>query len=243
MELAAFPLAVSESLQSYVYRLIDPRNGETFYVGKGKGNRIFAHIRGEQALEGDDLDNKIRRIRDIRQAGLEVGHVIHRHGMNDATATAVEAALIDAYPGLTNIVGGHDSNDFGPMHIRQAIEKYQAKLADFKHRAMLISINLTRLESTSIYEAVRFAWRVDPQRAKQAELVLATSQGMIIGAFVVDTWLPATAKNFPGRDPVRGRFGFVGHEAPAEISEHYLRRLIPPQYRLRGAANPIRYTW
>lgn len=27
----------------YVYRLVDPRNGQTFYVGKGKGNRIFAH--------------------------------------------------------------------------------------------------------------------------------------------------------------------------------------------------------
>lgn len=25
----------------YVYRLIDPRNGQTFYVGKGKGNRVF----------------------------------------------------------------------------------------------------------------------------------------------------------------------------------------------------------
>ena len=30
----------------YVYRLIDPRNGETFYVGKGKGNRVFQHMKG-----------------------------------------------------------------------------------------------------------------------------------------------------------------------------------------------------
>jgi hypothetical protein len=34
----------SENLKTYVYRLIDPRNGETFHVGKGRGNRVSAHI-------------------------------------------------------------------------------------------------------------------------------------------------------------------------------------------------------
>lgn len=80
----AFPSEVIERLKTYVYRLIDPRNGETFYVGKGRGNRLFAHIRGEQGIEGDDLDNRMRRIRQIRLAGFEVAHVIHRHGMDDA---------------------------------------------------------------------------------------------------------------------------------------------------------------
>ena len=62
----AFPPEVIQKLGTYVYRLIDPRNGETFYVGKGKGNRVFAHMRGEQGIEGDDLDNKTARIRQIR---------------------------------------------------------------------------------------------------------------------------------------------------------------------------------
>src|SRR5690348_16459793 len=104
----AFPPEVVRELKTYVYRLIDPRNGETFYVGKGRGNRVFAHIRAEQAeLEGDELDNKLKRIREIRNAGLEVGHVIHRHGLDDATTFHVESALMDAYPGLTNIAGVH----------------------------------------------------------------------------------------------------------------------------------------
>ena len=34
---------VEEQLGSYVYLLTDPRNGEIFYVGKGLGNRVFAH--------------------------------------------------------------------------------------------------------------------------------------------------------------------------------------------------------
>ena len=42
-----FSPEVSDKLEYYVYRLIDPRNGDTFYVGKGKGNRVFDHVKGE----------------------------------------------------------------------------------------------------------------------------------------------------------------------------------------------------
>lgn len=107
----SFPAGVTEKLKTYVYRLIDPRNGETFYVGKGRGDRVFAHI--QEQVETADPSNKLKRIREIRLAGFEVAHVIHRHGMDNKTAVEVEAALIDAYPGLTNIVAGAGSNDYG----------------------------------------------------------------------------------------------------------------------------------
>jgi hypothetical protein len=115
----SFPEEVGRQLRAYVYRLIDPRNGETFYVGKGRGNRVFSHIHAEEGLEGDELDNKVKRIREIRLAGFEVAHVIHRHGMDEGTASEVEAALIDAYPGLTNIVGGTGASDYGAMHAKE----------------------------------------------------------------------------------------------------------------------------
>ena len=121
----SFPPEVEQRLQTYVYRLIDPRNGETFYVGKGKGNRVFAHIRGEEGLEDDEINNKLKRIRLIRLTGFEVAHVIHRHGMDEATAFEVEAALMDAYPGLANIAGG-TGGDYGAMHAQEIIRRYSA---------------------------------------------------------------------------------------------------------------------
>ena len=237
-----FPADVAVKLKTYVYRLIDPRNGETFYVGKGRGNRVFSHIYAEHNLEGDEIDNKLKRIREIRLAGLEVGHVIHRHGLDDRTAFDVEAALIDAYPGLTNIAGGSGSTDFGAMHAKEIVRRYSAEPAVFRHRALLINVNRSVADS-SLYEATRYAWKISKAKAKQAEVILATVQGLIVGAFIADEWLEATARNFPGREEMPGRRGFFGHEAPAEIREQYIGKRVPDEYRKQGAANPIKYTW
>ena len=63
----------------------------------------------------------------MRLAGFEVAHVIHRHGMDEKTAFEVEFALIDAYPGLTNIVGGAGGNDFGVIRAQEIIRRYTAE--------------------------------------------------------------------------------------------------------------------
>jgi hypothetical protein len=242
-DIDSFPPEVARKLGTYVYRLIDPRNGETFYVGKGKDNRVFSHIRAAQNLEGDDLDNnKMKRIHDIHLAGFEVAHVIHRHGMDDATAFEVESALIDAYPGLTNIAGGSGGSDFGAMHAREIIRRYCAEPAVFKHKALLISINRTA-KVTSMYEATRYAWKVKKSTAEQAEVVLATLAGEIVGAFVAHRWLEATTANFPQREPGPGRYGFEGEEAPADMVKLYVGKRVPDAYRKPGAANPVKYTW
>jgi uncharacterized protein len=236
-----FSKEVSDRLQFYVYRLIDPRNGQTFYVGKGVGNRVFAHAKGD--LDSDDPNEKVRRIREILRDGFEVSHVIHRHGMDEQTAFEVEAALIDAYPETTNIVGGRASGDRGLMHSKQVIERYEAREAKFLHNALVINVNQTAAER-DIYDAVRYAWVLDPEKAKSAEVVLAVVQGLIVGVFVADKWLPATPDNFPGF-PESGprRWGFVGRRSPESVEKLYLRHRLPESMRRRGTANPIRYVF
>ena len=239
-----FPAEVVNELQNYVYRLIDPRNGETFYIGRGVGNRVFQHARAElsQADEGDAMSEKLERIREIRMSNFEVAHVIHRHGMDQNTAIEVEAALIDAYPGLTNIQGGAHSGDYGVAHAQQIVERYAAEEAKLVHRVLMININQTAAEH-DVYEAVRFAWKINPEKAERAELTLAVHQGLIVGVFVADRWLPATTENFPGREAVPGRFGFVGSEAPTNLAELYRRKRVPDEFRKHGSANPIRYNY
>jgi hypothetical protein len=247
--LTHFPVGVAEKLKYYVYRLIDPRNGETFYVGKGLGNRIFQHAKGElkpDSREKGLLDYKLQRIRDIRSAGLEVGYVIHRHGIKDeVTAFEVEAAIIDAYPGLANRVGGHNS-DFGVAHVDELIASYAAEPFEPGHRLLLINIGSTYREgSRSIYDAVRYAWSIGKgaQKARRADFVLAHAQGLVKGVFKPTKWLKATKRNFPGFEAVPGRWGFEGKEADEAIRKQYLGKRVPEEYRPRGAANPIRYIY
>ena len=246
MERESFPPGVAERLNWYVYRLIDPRNGETFYVGKGRDNRIFQHVKGALSATDDEdaTDLKFQRIKDITAAGLAVAHVIHRHGIeNEDVAFQIEAALIDAYPGLTNKASGHGSGDYGCRHAEEIVNEYAAQPFEAAEPLILISIARTyEDEDTDIYRAVRGCWRIDVSRAKNFNLVLAHRRGVVVGAFRPEDWLPATKANFPWLDAdIPGRAGFVGSPAEAETAGLYLRKRVPDMYRAKGAANPIRF--
>ena len=252
----SFPAGVAEQLKWYVYRLIDPRNGETFYVGKGRVNRVFEHARGnysdttnrEVEEREDETDLKLHRIRDIRTAGLEVGHVVHRHGIErEDVAYEVEAALIDAYPGLTNRVGGHGSGDYGSRHVDEIVRQYAAEEFEVKENLMLIYIGRYLHITGDPYESVRRAWKVDAERARTFRLVLANSNGLVIGAYRPSDWIPASKENFPSLDEVEinpktgnpARWGFYGKPDEDEVWKLYVGKPVPEQYR--GKQNPVQY--
>jgi hypothetical protein len=243
-KISEFPTEVIDQMGYYVYRLIDPRNGETFYVGKGKGNRVFQHIKcALSADDSDELNDKLQTIREINNSGLDVIHVIHRHGLDKGNVLEVEAALIDAYTGITNIMGGHGSNEYGPMNAYEVINKYAAEEVIFEHKVLMITINRS-INNTSVYDATRFAWRIDKNKAERADLVFGVEKGIVVGVFVAEEWKKATPHQFPEFNKyVNGRWGFSGQEADSNIKEMYLRKRIPDSYRKKGASNPIKYSY
>ena len=242
----SFPQEVVEAIGHYVYRLIDPRNGETFYVGKGQGNRVFAHAKGAvDAREQTDPSSKLKQIHQIRGLGMDVAHIIHRHGMSESEAKEVEAALIDAYPGLTNKVAGEGSNR-GTKHVNEIMLQYSAE--EFVVRKPLILITISQLwDELGVYDAVKGVWRMNIEKARQYCLVLAQVKGVVRGAYRPCRWWKATPDNYPGQhwitEPKKftKRIGFDGEEAELEVKRMYVGKRVPAKYMKKGAANPVRY--
>jgi len=246
MSAQTFPVEVCVYLKYYVYRLIDPRTGQTFYVGKGKGDRVFQHARNAIAINDDDqLSDKSKTIQDIINAGLDVIHVIHRHGIEDEqTAFEVEAALLEAFPGLTNIVGGHENSERGCTHADELIKKYKLELIQPRHSLLAISIGRSLEEGRSNYDAVRMFWKISKSRAESADFILAHRKGMVLDVFVAEEWIDTSDEKLAKYIPVwtvydPPRKGFIGRQAPEDILAMYKNTRLPSVKK--GAASPIRY--
>lgn len=107
---------------------------------------------------------------------------------------------------------------------------------------LLVSIGRTwreGMDAMEVYGAVRFAWVIDLERARDYGLVLAHAGGVVRGAYRPELWLPATREHFPDEQPRDGRWGFHGHPAEAEAWREYVGKRVPGEYR--EGRNPIRY--
>ena len=80
----------------YVYELIDPRVNLPFYVGKGKGNRVYFHL-SEQSRAKSDNFKKFDKIKKIRKEGYEPEVKIVEYFENENDAYYYEEELIKKY--------------------------------------------------------------------------------------------------------------------------------------------------
>jgi hypothetical protein len=88
----AFLPGVAERLGFYVYALRDPRIGQVFYVGKGVGDRVYQHARNAKASGESAKGAKLATIREVHNAGLEVGVEIIRPGSTRTRRTRLKRA-------------------------------------------------------------------------------------------------------------------------------------------------------
>ena len=231
-------------LNYYVYLLIDPLTNKPFYVGKGKDNRVFNHV--NLALETNTSNDKYDTIKQIRNAGQTVKHVIIRHGLTEDKALEIEATIIDLFDYLimptANIVSGHKTLLFGVMTTDDIIRLYNAEpLTSLKHKAIIININgqyKRGMTDDELYNATRQSWVIAANKTKWIKFVLAEYKGLIIQVFSVNDWYSVPFKDKNGKEKLR--WAFNGAIADKTVSDIYINKSIS-HVKKWGTANPIRY--
>ena len=245
-----FSNEVISKLKYYVYLYIDPVINEVFYVGKGKGNRVFAH------LDDGSESEKVAYIQRLKSQNMEPRIEILVHGIEDEeTALRVESSVIDLLgkENLTNLQSGYKSAVFGRMNIEQIRSAYQRDPVRIKEPAILIRINQAFRYSMSeieLYDYTRGRWKLNPERAKKARYAFSIYEGTVQEVYEIIDWYEA-GKTFSVRNDnknisreagvgIEGRYEFVGNIAPDSVRNRYKYRSVADYFQ-KGNSNPIMY--
>lgn len=171
-----------DALGYYVYLYSDPVTKVPFYVGKGKGNRAFAHLHDGSKSE------KTRKIAEIQARGNQPLIEILAFGLDEGTAYKVEAAAIDllGLKNLTNKQAGHESSLYGRIEVSDLDARFDhGELTErvFFEDAVLVKVNQLYRNGMSdfeLYEVTRGFWRVDKSKIEGIHLALAVYDGMVL---------------------------------------------------------------
>lgn len=245
----------------YVYGLIDPRNKQIFYIGKGTGNRVFEHEKeGMGNFDSEKL--KLKTIKDIKANRLEVEKIIINSNLTEPEAFAAEAALINAfnYVGdsrLTNIVSGHHSTQALSVDEYEMIYgAEELRKEDIKHRIMVIKINKLyhrEMAKTDLYDTVRGVWRASIKKAKTVDYVFGVYNSLIVAVYKPTHWyickdatdkLPKHSRVLT--EKIANRIFFVDEEYERTalmdtVEKFYYGKSIANLKINQSAQNPITY--
>lgn len=246
----------------YVYGLVDPRNHQIFYVGKGCRNRVFEHEK--ESLKSRNSEKwKLKTIDEIKSAGLEVEKIIINCGLTEDEAFVAEAALINALnytsnTGLTNEVSGHHSKE------ALSVENFERKFGaeelqekDLKHRIMFIKINRLYkrdMPEEELYDIVRGVWSANIENAKKAEYVFGVYNSLIVAVYKPTKWyrcnevvpeqLPRQNRELEERLEKRVFFVDEGYEngvEPDENQKFYIYKSLAEIGIIKKTQNSISY--
>ena len=200
----SFSKATQEALGFYVYCLVDPRDNRIFYIGKGKGNRVFHHL--SEALVSTKENLKLNIIRDIRKAGLCTKHYVIRHNLTEDEAYLLESTLIDLLSFgdfntehvLANIAAGHHQWDEGIKTAEELEILYNCApiTLSAKNRILLVSLNKSFNQAKAsgvyrrmdLYDVTRRYWRISPSKAPLVKYVLGVYRGIVRSVVEVESF-------------------------------------------------------
>ena len=160
----------------YVYVYIDPRNLEEFYYGKGKGSRKNAHL-----LDVSDSE-KSKRIRNIKEAGLEPIIRVISSNLTEQEALLIEATLIWKLGRFTaNVASGYFASKFRPH------DTYHVELSGFDFQNGIFHYNVgedVHHKHRNWEDYVKYGFISAGQGKRWRDAMLGFQKGDVIAAYI-----------------------------------------------------------
>lgn len=248
-EIVEFSKSTIEKLKYYVYTYSDPDTKIPFYVGKGKGNRVFNH------LNSNDESEKSKKISEIIKRGKKPLIEILVHGIDDEnTALKIEAAVIDilGIENLTNKQRGYMSSLYGKLDVDTINNRYnciELKEEEITDNVMMIRVNklyYNGITPEKLYDITRGIWKINVDRARNVQYAFSVYQGIIVEVYNIVEWFPAYT-TFNQRhigqefdESSKMRYEFVGNIADESIRKKYINKSVSHLFK-NGEQNPIKY--
>ena len=242
-----FSSSTIEHLQHYVYVYSDPDTGKPFYIGKGKGNRVFDH------LKLDDDEGKTNKIKALAKRGKQPRIEILSFGLTEHEALIVEAAAIDligiGQGKLLNKKRGYEAKYFGRITPEQVEARYSGECLereDITDDVLFIRINQSYHEDASalqLYEMTRGYWVLNPENADRVKYVMPVYEGIILEVYEPATWLVSGSTHMETRtqEKLKGRYEFVGKVVKTRsVRDKYVNKSVAHLFS-HSNNNPIKY--
>jgi hypothetical protein len=243
-----FSQSTIENLGYYVYALFDPEDEKwPFYIGKGRGNRVFNHVSatGIKISLDEPMSLKEEKINSIAASGKNVIHKIIRYGMSEQEALKVEASLIDLVnhidpDRLKNLVSGQGVAE-GIFETEELKLSLDAEPLETHHPIVIVKIerqwkilldkrgSANAISHSDIFAAARGNWRVSRSRVSRAECVLIVAKGIVRDVVVPIDW----------EDVESGRRRMTG-EKSSHNYKHMISKSVAHLFSA-GSQSPLKY--
>lgn len=233
----------------YVYTLGDEMNN-VFYVGKGKGDRIFSHELESEFFTKEQLTEKHNKIKEL---GDKIRRNIINHHLEENEALASENTLIQflGLRNLTNKISGHGDRLYSVEELEKRFGYLPVSKNDINTSELILvvkidgafdlsddeSVNYSFLQNNTddknLKSRTLFQWKINKSLSSKIKYVIGVNKSpelSVVSAYKIDDY------ETDGK-----RVGFYSSSNSVQTQKElgiYRRSLCDLKF---GSGNPITY--
>ncbi len=226
----------------YVYRFIDPRNGESFYVG----------FSDRASFDVTDLISDVHSVADyyalearkqaINAAGEKIQVIVHRHGLSSKVAVELRAALMDVFLTASQRLPAIPVDWRGAGSVAAVRRRLEPPIDSFSEKTLLVRVS-PYLSKGSFESQIRQPRRMDLVKSSQAKLILALVEDVIVEVFLQEAVSFMANPKLSDPETTASVHALHVRPAPADLASEFAGKRVAARFVPPSGLRSVRYSW